>query len=387
MDEEPPADDSVTFCVRCGATDPPFIGALCVRCYSERTPLVRLPPYLDLVLCPTCGSRQVGSHWEKVRGNDRDSLRRSDLERHIELAGPAKLLKAVWEVSGLNPRLRQVDARLTVDVGGTPVEVPAQSEVHMILHSCPECSRRGGHYFTARIQLRPAEEGSVRDLRAFKPWSMRIWLSHLKACSEKQRDAVTREEELKEGWDIFFADTLAARAVARSFKERTSSSIRETASLWGMKNGREIHRLTFLVRLPPVGRGDLLESEGRLWEVRTLGGRGRIEVVDAQEGSLRNLSSEEVGRMRLVSGPEGRQSLPLLFPPQGEPFVRDPDTGDPLPLKGRWPDHPSPGEEAVQEGRDPPRFPVVVGEGEAWWAPEGGKPSRGEDTRQSKRYH
>ncbi|MDE1837963.1 MAG: hypothetical protein KGJ23_15280 [Euryarchaeota archaeon] len=375
-------EEGATFCVQCGATSPPFLGALCLSCFTARTPLVVLPPYIDVVLCSTCGSRQVGNHWEKVRSDRPEEVRRSDLERSLSVTQPARLRRVSWEVSGHNPRLREVEAKVVVEVEGQEVEVPARTEVHIILHSCPDCSRRGGRYFTARIQLRAAEEGSPRDLREFKSWAYELWQAHLRACSEKQREAVSREEELKEGWDIFFADTAAARAVARSFKERVGASAKETASLWGMKNGREVHRLTFLLRLPPVAVGDHLEDAGHLWEVSSVGSKGTIDLVDVQEGGHRKLERAEVARMRLVSGPRGRQPLPLVFPAQGPPFARDPTSGESLPLHGVLPPPPSP-EEGVQEGREPSRYPLVLGEKEAWWAPHGGGRGR-EDRRNSK---
>ena len=371
------ADEGATFCVRCGSTTPPFIGAECVPCFSRNTPLASLPPYVDVVLCSTCGSRQVGNHWEKARGPNPEEVRRSDLDPQVRVSPPGRLLRATWEVSGQNPRLRQVEAKLLVEVEGSQIEVPARTEVHIILHSCPDCSRRGGHYFTSRIQIRSAEEGSPRALKEFKPWALQIWHSHLKACSEVQREAVSREEELKEGWDIFFSDTAAARAVARSFKARSSAQVKESASLWGVKNGREVHRVTFLMRLPPVGIGDHLEQGGRLWEVFSLGEKGGVEMRDVQDGAQRRVENEEVARMRLVSGPEGRTSLALLRPPRGPPFVRDPTSGDQLPLYGDLPPVPAEaGEPPAGETVTEPTLPFILGKREAWWAPRGGRPAR-----------
>ncbi|MCI4349429.1 MAG: 60S ribosomal export protein NMD3, partial [Thermoplasmata archaeon] len=52
------------FCVVCGRSDRPIVEGVCTDCFAERTPLVRAPERPTIVLCPTCGARKVGQHWE-----------------------------------------------------------------------------------------------------------------------------------------------------------------------------------------------------------------------------------------------------------------------------------------------------------------------------------
>lgn len=369
-------EEGGTFCVSCGSTDPPFIGALCLSCYGKKTPIASLPKYLDVTLCSVCGSREVGNHWEKARTDHPEDLQNRDLLPHVKVEPPAQFVMLKWTDSGQNPRLRQVDATIKVKIEGRHLEVPAHTEVHIVLHACPDCSRRGGNFFTARVQLRAAEEGIPREPRDFKPWAMEVWLRHIRSCSPSVRESVTKEEQLKEGWDIFFADTNHARSSARSFKERTGATARETASLWGLKNGREVHRLTFLIRLPPVLRGDFLEDDGRLWEVVGQVERGEVELSNVLDGGRRRVDLNALSRMRFVAGYKDRQSL-VVSHPAGEPaFVRAPDSGEVRTLRG-----PSPPVEAqgvVREGREEPRWPMVIGRSEAWWAPRAGPPERAE---------
>jgi NMD protein affecting ribosome stability and mRNA decay len=369
-------EEGATFCVSCGSTEPPFVGAVCVPCFSKRTPLATLPRYLDVTLCPVCGSREVGNHWEKARGAHPEEVQQRDLLPHVTVAPPAEFVMMRWNASGQNPRLREVDAIIKVKMEGRHLEVSARTEVHLVLHACPDCSRRGGNYFTSRIQLRTAEEGVPRDARDFKPWALEVWLRHLKSCSPQVRESVTKEEELKEGWDIFFADTNHARSSARSFKERTGASARETASLWGMKKGKEIHRVTFLVRLPPVLPGDFVEDQGRLWEVVSPVERGEVELSDVLEGTRRRLDMAALSRTRFVAGAKAREELPLVRPPAGAPFARVEGSDEARVLRGTPPPAGDPG--VVKEGRDEPRWPLVLGRNEAWWAPRAGPRDRGE---------
>lgn len=373
-------EEGGTFCVGCGRSDGPLLGALCVKCFSERTPLAQVPEYLDLILCPTCGSRQRGNHWEKPGKENPDRVLRKDLEPFLEVADEAELEGFRWTETGENPRLREVALEASVRIEGEVILVPLETEVHLIYHSCPSCSRRGGNYFTARIQLRAAEEGHPREARPFKPWVAQLWGSHLRSLAESQREAITKEEELKEGWDVFFADTAVARTVARSFRDKVSASSKESASLWGQKNGKEIYRVTFLVRLPPVGRGDFLEDDGRLWEVASLGSKDDVVLEDVVDGRSRHVPLSELSRWRFVAGPEGRASLPVQPSSRGGPAVRTPGSSSALPLRGTLPEG---GALPAALGESAPpsevaKLPLVVGAKEAWWAPRPRSHSRRE---------
>jgi NMD protein affecting ribosome stability and mRNA decay len=57
-------------------------------------------------------------------------------------------------------------------------------------------------------------------------------------------------EELPEGYDVFFTETLAARSVARVAKQKFRATIKESATLFGRKNGQDIYRVTFCLRFP-----------------------------------------------------------------------------------------------------------------------------------------
>ena len=117
--------------------------------------------------------------------------------------------------------------------------------------TCPECSRRSGRYFTAILQLRgpederPAEKAPALRARLDAEWD-RLW----KEARPDWRRALQWREELPEGWDCYFSDTLAARAVARLAKQRAGASLKESASLFGRKDGRDVYRVTFCLRFP-----------------------------------------------------------------------------------------------------------------------------------------
>jgi NMD protein affecting ribosome stability and mRNA decay len=60
-------------------------------------------------------------------------------------------------------------------------------------------------------------------------------------------------EELPEGYDVFFTETLAARSVARVAKQKFHATVKESATLFGRKDGQDIYRVTLCLRFPRAG--------------------------------------------------------------------------------------------------------------------------------------
>lgn len=356
---DPETAETPAFCVICGTEEGPFQGPLCVRCWGKQAPLMELPGRISRVFCPMCGARQVGRHWET--GNPPGVLTRGDLTGELTLRPGVHLVDVRWTEETENPLLRRLTATATLELKGTRWEAEGSTEVHVLYHVCPECSRRQGHFYTAQLQLRGSEEGSLRSGAALRSWVHVQWESHLRGLSESVRRAVSFEQELKEGWDIFFSSTPEARSAARAFRERFGAGYRESASLYSRKGGEDIYRVTFLLRLPPAGPGDYVERGDRLYRIRHVDPRGPAELIDAQYGVKEVCSRAELTQAKLVCGPEGVALREVHFPEGGAPFVRPVDGHREVSLRGRLPDRPAPGEEA--------ELRLALGARQAWWLP------------------
>jgi len=77
-----------------------------------------------------------------------------------------------------------------------------------------------------------------------------IWAEVLAEARPDWRKAVSWLDDLPEGWDVFFTNTLAARSIARVAKQKFGASLKESATLFGRKNGQDVYRVTFCLRFP-----------------------------------------------------------------------------------------------------------------------------------------
>lgn len=237
------------FCVVCGATDRPLVDGVCAECAADRTRLLSAPKRAEVTICPHCGARQVGAHWERVGASP--VLTSEDLSPFLEVPEEVGIRRVRWDETAVTATVREFVGRVRVRYRGVERDVEVPLSVRTVHKTCPECSRKSGRYYTATLQLRgplddgPSEKAVHRRARLDEEWRRLV-----REMRPDWRKAVSWREELPEGWDCYFTDTLAARAVAKLAKQRFGASVKESSSLVGRKNGQDLYRVTFCLRFP-----------------------------------------------------------------------------------------------------------------------------------------
>jgi nonsense-mediated mRNA decay protein 3 len=236
------------FCVLCGRTDVPLQDAVCAECFASRNDLITVVDQPTAVLCPTCGARQVGSHWE--RSGTSTLLAPEDLMPFLKPHPEVGIRRVTWEESGRNPLVRELRGIANVRFRGIEKTIAVEFTVHVEHRTCPECSRRAGHYYTSIIQLRGPEGRAVGAHRNDRERLHRLWDRELLQTPAEWRRSLSWEEVLPEGWDFYLTDTTTARALARWMKKRLGAKLTESPSLYGRKDGRDVYRVSFCLRVP-----------------------------------------------------------------------------------------------------------------------------------------
>lgn len=82
---------------------------------------------------------------------------------------------------------------------------------------------------------------------------------------------VAKTVRLKNGFDYYLSDNSLTRALGKRLHEKFGGEHKTTASLWGVKKGKEVYRVTVLFRGIPFDKGDLVEYRGETYKVKILG--------------------------------------------------------------------------------------------------------------------
>ncbi|HYA57349.1 MAG TPA: 60S ribosomal export protein NMD3 [Thermoplasmata archaeon] len=236
------------FCVVCGATGRPLVNGVCPDCAADRSTLVTAPARAEVTVCPHCGARQVSKHWE--RHGSSPVLTAEDLAPFLTVHPEAGLRRIRWEETQSSATVRELIGRAHLSFRGVIRDIEVPLSVRVVSRSCPDCSRKSGKYYTALLQLRGPTERLSEKPPALRARLALLWKEIMEDAQPAWRRAVSWREELPEGWDCYFTDTMAARSVARLAKQHFGASMVESASLFGRKDGRDVYRVTFCLRFP-----------------------------------------------------------------------------------------------------------------------------------------
>ena len=236
------------FCVVCGRTDVPLTDGECADCFARRVTLVTAPPRATIVLCPTCGSRLIRQHWEPSTGGDR--LTGNDLTPLLTPHPDVGIRSVRWTELGGSALQREFEGEVRLRLRGRERTTGVRFTVKIEHRTCPDCSRKSGRYYTATIQVRAALDAPRETAVERRDRLDRLFTAALRDARPAWREAMSWREALPEGWDYYLTDTISARALARFVKQRLGADLKESATLWGRKDGHDVYRVTICLRFP-----------------------------------------------------------------------------------------------------------------------------------------
>ncbi len=236
------------FCVLCGRTGVELTNGVCAACAADRTVLLRVPKQVEIVLCPQCGARWSHGRWSGAGAPT--VLSSEDLAPFVDAHPDVGVRTLRWEERARSPSLRELTGTAEVRFRGTERTVTVQLAARVVSRTCTDCGRKSGHYYTARLQLRGDAAPRTRRPKELRRRLAALWHNLKRETRSEWRSAVAWTEELPEGWDVYFTDTLAARSVSKFAKQRYGAKLVESASLAGRKNGQDLYRVTFCLRFP-----------------------------------------------------------------------------------------------------------------------------------------
>lgn len=316
------------FCVECGAEGQELIGSLCRDCHAKKHVWAKLPDHVDLVLCAHCSSMQHGDAWEDI-GSVGEGIE-TVLRDAIEVPPEVSVSDARISLRERDQRNIQATVVITLLSHGSSFERTLETIVRVKRGSCKECSKQMGSYYEAVLQVRM----SGRQIQGESEEEVEAFVRSRTASMRKDTRSVfiSKVERVKGGLDFYFSTSQAPRAIARELQETRCAEYKESSSMWGRRGGEELSRMTFMVRLPGFGPGDIVEHGSTDYFVKSMS-KGNVRGVDLRTGEVRPLKMKDASEFK-VSAPASQVSTAVvLMETDAELQVLDPDTMATLELR------------------------------------------------------
>ena len=258
-------------CPVCGQPSDFQIEGKCKDCFLQSIILASIPHVVHTVICPMCGAFKKSGSW--VESNDEiEEIINNTINKELKILPGSEDIQVSIEFTNTNPSIYQAQIKVTGNIKGVKAHAELNSEIRLIKQTCDTCSRLSGGYYESIIQIRA--EGRFPDEDEVEKVLELVYEVVERQKQKGDRLAfISKEEKLHEGTDVYIGSNSTARQICRIAGERFGCKYSESPTLSGKKDGKDIYRITYSLRLPKLMPGDIINIDGKTVLVRHSGKR------------------------------------------------------------------------------------------------------------------
>lgn len=308
------------FCVECGNEVPIFRNGVCLRCYLKNAQFSKGPAILDITLCPRCSSYKHKNTWVQEPFED-------VLQRHIKDAFSINPeLKNIEIHTKCNEQKRVLQCLVSISgaLEGQPISEQHPLTVRIRHTTCNICSREAGGYYEAIIQIRT-------EKRSFTDTELQTVRSTVESMVEHYKDGgkrglfITDIDIKREGLDFFLSEKTTAFSIAKKLQEQFGGEFKQSASMAGMKDSREVYRMTYLVRMPAYRKGDFFSFDNSFFLIVSLHEQ-KVRAIELKTRTETVIEGKEIAPSKIYGGKELIREMIVVSQSKKEVMLMDPKT-------------------------------------------------------------
>ncbi len=221
-------------CPSCGRTEnsSEFVKNFCIDCFSQHFPLLNLPNEVEVYRCQVCKRIKISKDWvEETQGALKEIVTN-------KLKSPYSPVITRFETKRRGSFL-EVFLEVKFTVEGAEFKKRYSTFLKFERTQCFECSRQTGGFFDSIVQIRFHKDA----MPFFEKLPPKI--KKLSRFIQDRGGRVAKVEEDENGVDVFVSGITAAMQASQAL----SSKVIHTRKLIGRKNGKDLYRHTFCIRI------------------------------------------------------------------------------------------------------------------------------------------
>jgi nonsense-mediated mRNA decay protein 3 len=268
------------FCPKCGKDTDIFYDNVCRQCFIGDKKLIECPVVLYSKICPKCGSVFKKGKWS-LKEEDESETIVDCVKGALKLDKQARNIELTLSPKQLDYSRYSVHIEAKAEIKGAPIHASQDTEVRISWETCDTCSRISGGYFEGIVQIRAERRVPTKEeLESCKNIAEDV---AIRAQEKGDRLAfIAKTEELGEGADLYVGSIKLGKQICRAIIEVFGGKFSESPKLVGQKNGEDLYRITFALRLPEFVRGDIISVDDKVIEVQSCG--KHVSGIDLETG-------------------------------------------------------------------------------------------------------
>lgn len=233
------------FCPKCGKKETKnnkLIQGLCKNCFSEKSQMLKEYKPLKIIICQQCKSYLYQNKWQPKLSNAEDTNIREIIKRLL----PKKLKFTTGtkvKNININPIVKDTKGKKTIDTEVSlhgSIRNLRSKEKHQLQilkedSICNICKKKNSSYYEAVMQIRPKNNKLLNFIK--------------QDLASDRKTFITKQEEKKFGYDLYITSKNYLQSVLPKIKKKFNTETKISTTLYGRKDGRNVYRITALIRL------------------------------------------------------------------------------------------------------------------------------------------
>ncbi len=312
------------FCVECGKETTVFRDGVCIECYLKTHQFTKAPKIIDIPVCSHCQSYKYKNTWTSELFDD--VVRR--YIKHVFTISPELTNVTITTSCNMKKNEAFCKAFISGDIDKTTITEEHDILIRFQKTVCDVCSKRFGGYHEAILQIRADKRPLTKKELNNISLSIESFVEQLQAKGNRAL-FITDVDEQHGGLDFYLSDRSTGQVIAKKIQEEYGGNIKQSSKNVGMKDSRQVYRMTYLVRLPFFKKDDFFSLNNLIYCVSSVAGN-KIHTYELSTWQTQTFTSNDLQQARLLGGKELIKEMILVSQSEQEIQVMNPDTFETL---------------------------------------------------------
>lgn len=287
------------FCVECGKEGPIYKDGVCANCYIKTNRFTKGPDLIDLSICSHCDSFKVKNTWTSDLFSD---VIRRLVKNTFQISNDLKNIDIETECI---EKKQGMECRVVISGFLDNKEITEEHKLLIRLKKtvCDVCSKKFGGYHEAVIQIRADKRILSEDERHNIRQSIEGLVENMNAKGNRSL-FITDIGMEHGGLDFYLSDKGASLAIAKKIQVQYGGEIKQSSKNIGMKDSKQVYRMTYLLRIPSYTIGDLISIDDSFFYISSITGN-KVHLNDLSSWDEKVLDGKELQKASIF----GREDL------------------------------------------------------------------------------
>jgi len=304
-------------CVDCGKDEKIFREGSCLACYLKRHQFTSGPDGFTIPYCTHC-------HAFKYKNNWKNEPFETVLKRYIkQYFSISNQLQDITISISCEDIFDNETCPITIEgyIDGEKITEHHSLTIKIKKNVCELCSKQFGGYHEAIIQIRPGN----KRLSDEKIYSIQSYVDDTIISMQEQGNRKLfladygREHG---GLDFFLSDKQAAYAILKKVQDHFGGTITTSSKNVGMKDGKQLYRYTYLLRLFPFEISDVIKIEEQYFIVSNVH-KNYIHLINLSTMVESTVDATDLEGVNVIGNKDLQKEMILISENQDEIQVMD----------------------------------------------------------------